>query len=233
MRITCYVLLAVFLLHDFSLAQSRQWPPRNEVSLDPDLQVFISDLLDAISRKDEAFLLKSLDDNVMIAFDGEGGIDAFTAMWVPQQDDSPIWPLLSRLIQMGGVFLHDTADETGRYQFVFPYVYNIDLDLEDDPFAIGVITGRNVNLRKEPNTGAPVITQLTYDVITYLYEEDGSAWFGTNEFKEPEWYRIETMDKKYTGWVYWKYVYSPVGFRMFLFKDARGQWKISTLVAGD
>lgn len=218
---------------EIGYAQSRQWPPRDETKQVNSLSLFVSDLQEAIGRKDGNFLMQVIDDSIMLAFDGESGKKAFSTMWNPHKPDSPIWPLLSRLISMGGVFLHDEADETGRYQFVFPYVYNMPLELEDDPYSIGVITGSNVNLRETPDTKAPVITRLNYDVITYLYEEDGSTIHGKNEWGEPEWYKIRTIDNTYTGWVFWKYVYSPVGYRMFLYQDADGRWKISCLIAGD
>jgi hypothetical protein len=44
---------------------------------------------------------------------------------------------------------------------------------------------------------------------------------------------IQTYDRKFKGWVYWKYVYPTVGPRLFLFKNPRGEWLISAFVAGD
>jgi hypothetical protein len=97
-----------------------------------------------------------------------------------------------------------------------------------------VITGKNVNLREKPDTKAAVKTQLTYDVIWYLYgDEYGETQSGANELGEPEWYLIETYDRKNRGWVNWRFVYSPVGYRLFLYKNDKGIWKISAFLAGD
>ena len=145
-----------------------------------------------------------------------------------------VWPLLKRAIKLGGVFLHDTNDLTGRYQFVFPYVYNLPLDIEDDYFNIGVITGKNVNLRDGPDTASPIKSKLTYDVIWFLDgDQYGRTRSGTNPHGDPEWYQVETYDRQKRGWVNWRYVYSPMDYRIFLFKDGKGSWKISAFLAGD
>jgi len=141
---------------------------------------------------------------------------------------------LDRVIQMGGVFLHDTADMTGRYQFVFPYVYDMPLDIEDDYYSIGVITGKKVNLREGPKTASPVRVQLTYDVVWYLQEEQyGKTQSGTSPLGGTEWFMVETYDRQQRGWVNWRYVYSPMDFRVFLYKNKQGAWRISNILAGD
>ena len=117
---------------------------------------------------------------------------------------------------------------------MFPYVYNFEMDLEDDPYALGCIVGKNVNLREKPDTKAAVKTQLTYDVISFLYEDkSGVTQSGTNAIGDSEWYLIETYDKKFKGWVNWKFVYSLTGPRLFLFKNQAGMWRISSFVYGD
>lgn len=51
---------------------------------------------------------------------------------------------------------------------------------------------------------------------------------------DQEWYQIELLNgkKKIKGWVYYKYIYSPVGYRVILAKE-NGKWLIQTFVAGD
>jgi hypothetical protein len=105
------------------------------------------------------------------------------------------------------------------------------MDLEDDPYSLGCIVGKNVNLRERPDTKAAAKTQLTYDVINFLYE--GETESGTNANDDPEWYLIETYDQKVRGWVNWKFVYSLTGPRLFLFKNQAGTWRISSFVYGD
>ena len=154
--------------------------------------------------------------------------------WSPDNDSTDFWPYLTRVINMGGVFLRDDNDQSGRYQFVFPYVYVMELDLEDDYFMMGVITGKNVNLRAAPRKDAEVVTQLTYNVVHFIpLEEEELTKMNHSPQGDPEWFHVMTFDKKHQGWVYWQYVYDLHGPRLFLFKDNAGKWKISAFVAGD
>ena len=108
------------------------------------------------------------------------------------------------------------------------------MGMEDDYYLMGVITGKNVNLRKAPDINSEVITQLTYDVIFFVYDDDEvTANVSLNPYGEPEWYQITTYDKKRHGWVNWQFVYSLLGPRLFLFMDEHGKWKVSAFVAGD
>ena len=219
----------------WGISQSKQVFPKDESNQNPSLAVFVSDLKKAIETKDEKWIYSVLDTKVISTYGDEEGVPTFIMYWSPENDSTDFWPYLTRVVEMGGVFLHDTADHTERYQFVFPYTYVVDLDIEDDYFNLGVITGKNVNLRSEPNTKSNVMKQLTYDVIRYNTEYDSGMLItsGINEFGNPDWYRIETYDQKQSGWVHWKYVYSLMGPRLFLFQNGQGQWKISAFVEGD
>jgi hypothetical protein len=224
----------IFLAQITLSAQNPTYPPQDETYLDAGLSAFVKNLLEAIDHRDKHFLNDALDFYVVSSLDSRGGLDEFKRTWSPEQDSSQMWPLMKRVIQLGGVFLNDTADQTGRYQFVFPYVYNMPLDVEDDYFNIGVITGKNVNLRSGPDTASPIKSKLTYDVVWYVLEDlAGKTQSGTNRYGDPEWYMVETYDRSQRGWVNWQYVYSPTDARLFLYKNNIGDWKISAFVAGD
>ena len=170
----------------------------------------------------------------MSSLGDEPGIETFLNYWTPENDSTDFWPYLKRVVDMGGVFLHDEGDETGRHQFVFPYTYDIDLEMEDDYYMAGAITGKNVNLRSAPNMNSKVVTRLSHNIIFFIYEEEADATdVGVNSCGDPEWYQVTTYDKKFRGWVNWQYVYSLMGPRLFLFKDKTGDWKISAFVEGD
>lgn len=207
--------------------------PRDETRNDASLSAFVRQLKKAIATKDEMWIKSVLDKNVVSTYGDEEGINTFMRYWSPENDSSGFWLFLDRVVKMGGVFLHDPADLTGRYQFVFPYTYDIEIGIEDDSYLMGVVTGENVNLRAAPFIDSEVIRQLSYHVIYFLFEDDEiSSNVSLNELGEPEWYQVTTFDKAYRGWINWKYVYSLMGPRLFLFKD-HGQWKISAFVAGD
>jgi hypothetical protein len=229
-----FVSIFLFLFMAISWAQNPQYAPRDETYLDPTLTAFVEKLLDAIDKRDQHFLYDALVFDIAGERGVASGTEDFRMEWDADKDSSLMWPIMKRAIELGGVFLNDTNDLTGRYQFVFPYVYDMPLDIEDDYISIGVITGKNVNLREGPDTASPIKTKLTYDVIWYLDgAQYGRTTAGTNSHGDPEWYKVETYDRQHQGWVNWRYVYSPIGYRLFLFKDSKGSWKISAFLAGD
>jgi len=113
-----WLVLAFFPLTFF--AQNPTYLPKDEVYLDASLDAFVKDLLKAIDSRDKHFLNDALDFYVVSSLDSEGGLDDFKRTWSPENDSSLMWPLMERVIKLGGVFLKDSADQTGRYQFVFP-----------------------------------------------------------------------------------------------------------------
>jgi hypothetical protein len=228
------LLIALLLIPILAFCQIKTLPPKNETGNDPSLTVFVSALSQAIEARDEMFIIRSLSDDVVASYGDDQTIEAFIRYWEIENESSAFWYHLSRVISLGGVFLHDTADQTGKYQFVFPYTYAMDIGLDDDYFMLGVITGKNVNLRAEPDMSSRVITQLNHNIIYYLPDEENFASIsGKNAFGLPQWYFITTYEKRYKGWVNWQYVYSLMGPRLFLYKDPGGVWKISAFVEGD
>jgi len=214
-------------------AQNPKFPPVQGWEKDSTLVNFINHLKGAAANKDVKWITSQLDKEVMSSFDGSNDVKSFIENWEVDMDTSQFWPLLSRALEIGGSYVNDPNDETGRYKVVYPYVYNYEPALEDDPYALGCIVGKNVNLRESPDTKAAVKTQLTYDVVSFLYDEEGETRAGTNQYGNPEWYLVETYDHKFKGWVNWKFVYSINGPRLFLFKNQAGNWRISAFVAGD
>ena len=225
----------LLLLLPYAKAQNPTFPPKDEVYMDSSLNVFVKKLLEAIDKRDQHYLYSVVDIDVSGERGTAGGEDDFIREWNVDNDSSIVWPIMKHAIELGGVFLHDPNDIKGRYQFVFPYVYDLPLDIEDDYYIIGVVTGKDVNLREGPKTSAPIKSKLNYDVIWFLEtnEQNGQTTAGTNPYGDPEWYQVATYDRQQQGWVNWKYVYSPMGYRMFLYKDVKGVWKISNFLAGD
>lgn len=231
-NLLCTLLIAGIINQGWS--QNPTLVPKDEAYMDPSLAAFVDQLVEAIDKRDQHFLYGVLDYDVSGIRGESSGVADFKQQWGSDNDSSRVWPIMKRAIKLGGVFLHDANDETGRYQFVFPYVYDLPLDIEDDYFNIGVITGKNVNLRDGPDTASPIKSQLTYDVIWFLDgDQYGQTQAGTNPYGDPEWYQVETYDRQKRGWVNWRFVYSPMDYRIFLFKDGKGNWKISAFLAGD
>ncbi|HJW30964.1 MAG TPA: SH3 domain-containing protein, partial [Saprospiraceae bacterium] len=195
-------------------AQNKKFPPVNDLGGDSTLIKFIAKLKTAVSQKDVKFITAQLDPKVESSVDGDLGVKTFLSSWDLQSDTSHFWPYISRALDLGGAKVNDPEDKTGRYQVVFPYVYNLEVEEKDDAYAMGAIVGERVNLRSSTDTKAKVVTQLNYDVILYLYpNENGETetTSGRTTTGDPEWYKVMTYDKKFKGWVSWKYVYSITG----------------------
>jgi hypothetical protein len=91
-----------------------------------------------------------------------------------------------------------------------------------------------VRLRQAPNAAAAVVEQLSYDVVVPV-KDDG---FNPDLFLGADspsgigaWAHIVTASGK-TGFVYGRYVASPIGTRFF-FEQVNGAWKIVGIAAGD
>jgi len=232
MKKTTIVLSILIAAIHFGSAQPSKFPPINDITKDKSLVAFVTQLKVAVQKKDKTFLLGALDEKVMNDLGGDGGIAEFKKTWNLDAGDTSIWRQLSRVIELGGAF--NKNDQEGRYTFAFPYVHFIDLQDADDYINVGVITGKNVNVREKPDLKAKVLMQLSYDVIWFVEAEQAlQKTEGTNLWGEPEWYLIETLDRKKQGWVFWKYVCSPIDYRLFLFKNKQGKWKVSAFVAGE
>ncbi|MEO6131469.1 MAG: SH3 domain-containing protein, partial [Saprospiraceae bacterium] len=185
------------------------------------LVAFVTDLKKAIADRDQKWITQALADDAESGFDSENSKTAFIYTWSIDNDSSDFWLMVSRVINMGGIFLHDTADHTGRFQFVFPYAYAIDLNSDDEYYNIGLITGNHVNLRATPDLKSKVVALLNYDMVRFMTNEPEGLQItsGTNGLGEPEWYKVETYGKDKRGWISWKFVYTMMGPRLFLYKE--------------
>jgi hypothetical protein len=211
-----------------SFSQSKKFPPFTNYERDTSVIKFISDLKVVISQKDGKRLLSIVDSDVKISFGGSHGLNDFKEIWKPQNQNSEIWPLLNKLVTLGGVFMKNSGSTV---RFVLPYVNEVE---GGDHYKVLVVTGKNINVRERPNLNSKILGQLTYDVV----DMDYSKSVLTKNVSLPEyadskdWFFVETLDKKLRGFVYWEFLWSPIGYRMFLDK-INGTWKITGLIAGD
>lgn len=225
------VFVLIMGILQFVSAQPSKFPPVNDISRDKSLQTFVKRLKVAVQKKDKAYVLSVLDEKVTSELGEDAvGVEAFKKIWSWDKDTLSVWHHLDHLLALTGAYTKDPQnDPEGRYTFVFPYTYNLDLeDVENYP-NIAVIAGKNVNLREKPDLKSKVLNRFSYDVVRSI--EGKTA--GTNAVGDPEWYFVESLDHKKKGWVFWKYLSSSIGYRLFLYKNKQGEWKISTFLAGD
>lgn len=204
----------------FTLGQTTKFPPMDESGKTSELKSFVVELKETIESRDGQKLLELIHPQIKFDFDEGIGKEKFRAKWNPESKNSEIWPIMDRIVGLGGVFTKDGANPF--FDFVFPYVNEVDLEDADQYFNTLVITGKDVNVRERPNLASKVVGRLTYDIVTYDYEKSQIG----------NWYFVQTTDKSIRGYVSADLAYSPVDYRMFLTKEA-GTWMISCLVAGD
>lgn len=185
-----------------------------------ELKSFVVELKETIENRDGQKLLELIHPQIKFDFDEGVGIEKFRTTWNPENKNSEIWVVMNKIVGLGGVFVKNRSNLF--FDFVFPYVNEVDLEDPDQYFKTLVITGKDVNVRERPNLESKVVGRLTYDIVTYDYEKSQIG----------NWYFVQTTDKKITGYVSADLAYSPVDYRMFLTKE-KGTWMISCLVAGD
>jgi hypothetical protein len=182
------------------LAQTRRLQAVDESRRDPSLVAYLAKLKDAVAKEDRSVLLPLVHPQIKLGFGGDDGIANFR----------PDWPLLRRLLAMGGAWQGDL--------FSLPYVFaKFPEDL--DAFDYAAITGKGVWLRERPSIDSRGLRQLSYDIVKV--DDQGEAWW-----------KVQTLNGA-RGYVSSRFIASPVGYRAIFQKNERGEWKMFALLAGD
>lgn len=215
------IFILLFFIINSSFGQKKLLPPKMEIN-DPVLKEFISNLKDAVKKKDKEYILSILSSDILVSFGGNGGIKEFKSHWDWSSDDSSFWIIMDKILRLGG----EKYQGDGLYSI--PYVFsNWPRDENYDAFEYMAITGTNVNVRINPELKtSEVVGQFSYDIVKVDYEKSISA------FDEPIWYYAESLDGKLKGYVFWEYIWSPVGYRA-TFEFIENAWKMTVLVGGD
>ena len=215
------ILLAILCAGLFTAAafgQERYVKPFDEASQDASFLAFRNKLIAAAERRDINFIIRTLDPKVELSFGGDVGIKGFRRLW---KNENAFWEEFIPVIKNGGRFVNEGSTKT----FSAPYVFT-DFPEDLDAFEYFMIFGSDVNLRKEPNTTAEVVSKLSYNVIK-LHED--SKPLGVRE--RPEWFRVKTLGGQ-EGYVNRKYFRSPIDYRAG-FEKKRGVWKMIYFISGD
>ncbi len=218
MKYFLFILVQVLLLNN-SLAQDKL--PRPSVAInDASLIQFMDRLEDAVNTRDKDFIISILSPNIVNSFGGDNGIEEFKTYWNWSSKSSSFWRIMQRLIEMGG----GTYKQNGQY--TLPYVFTNWND-KHDSYLYAAITGTYVNVRDQPSLNqSKVLGQFNYDIVKVDYERSHPS------MDSPEWYYVEQANEGLKGYVFWKYVWSPIGYRA-IFEKINGEWKMTIFLAGD
>jgi hypothetical protein len=216
------IFISLFFIINSMFGQEKLLPPKMEIK-DPVLKEFITNLKNAVKNKDKEYILSILSSDILVSFGGNGGIEEFKSHWKWSSDDSSFWKIMDKILRLGG------EKYKGGGFYSIPYVFsNWPRDDEKyESFEHMAITGTNVNVRINPDLKtSEVVGQFSYDIVKVDYEKSIRA------FDETIWYYTESLDGKLKGYVFWDYIWSPVGYRAS-FEIIDNDWKMTVLVQGD
>jgi len=216
MGIVC--LVSTFAVATF--AQERFVKPVDDAKLDASFLAFRTKLIAAAERRDANYILSIVDPKIKNGFGGEDGIANFKRQWKLTAKNSKFWNEFLAAIKNGGAF------GEGRTTFTAPYTFS-SWPQDIDGFEYHAIFGNNVNLRKEPEMNAAVVTKLSYNVVKI--ERELVPKSGKSEY--PEWWLVKTLGGL-EGYVKREFVRGHIDYRAG-FTKKKGVWKLDFFLAGD
>lgn len=226
MKRILFLLFAVAIGTVAAIAQERYVKPVDEASQDASFLAFRTKLIAAAERKDLKYVKSIMDPKIHLSYGGHVGINTFKDLW---KNEAEFWEEFLLVIKNGGRFAGEGKNK--KNFFVAPYLF-IDMPEDLDHFEYFAVFGNNVNLRERPDTNAPVITQLSYNIVKA--DESVATKRKTGPAKHDwkyDWHKIETLGGQ-KGWMKAEYVRSPVDYRAG-FEKKRGRWIMTYFIAGD
>jgi hypothetical protein len=200
------------------IAEAHRLCPADEGNRDPTFVAFRERLSDALAEKNEARLLELVDPNIRTSFGDGGGIAAFREQWKTAGSESELWPVLGKIINLGGTF-RGSGNETS---FWAPYVYSSWPETVDAFEHVAAIRA-GVPVRERPGEDSNAVTRVDWAILRVVPSGEAP--------KSREWLHVRAPGGA-EGWVHAGDVHSPVGYRAG-FSKRTGEWKLEALVAGD
>ncbi len=206
----------VFIALGTGLAQEpagRKIYPVDESHLDPSFAEFKAQLLDAVERQDLEYLLSIIHPDIRLSSEG-GSREWLQSNWRIFNTNRQAWQDLRDMLLLGAV----QSDS----RFCAPYVSS---NFPDELWGFYVvITASDVPIREEPNSTAPIIDHLSYDIVQRVERGGRSVW-DTIEGERYRWRRIETPSGE-IGYVWGKYARDPRSYKV-CFAKVDGEWMMT------
>ncbi len=198
--------------------------PFDEGKKDAEFVSFREKLFQAVLKKDTGFLSSIIHDNIKFSFGVENGKEEFLKAWKLDSNPSQsgFWKELETVLQLGGGFA-----EYRKIGFYAPYIFVLE-DIED-PFEEAIIIGERVRLRDQPSGKSKITGSLSWDLVNLVqHDEYVEETIGGETYP---WIKVKTNSGE-TGFVFGKYVRSPIDFRAG-FAKYDGKWMMDLFIAGD
>jgi hypothetical protein len=202
-------------------AQDFKLPPVDEAINDATWLRFKSHLLDALSKRDQKFVLGIVDARIRNISE-KNGIAEFRKLWDLQSAGSALWIELQKVLSLGGVFVRRARAPT---EFCAPYVYYKWPD-NAPAEADGAVIAREALLKAEPSIAAQTLQTLSYDMVKVLDWEVSDA----AQDSKQAWVKLQT--RAGVGYLPEEQVRSPLEYRACFVKSGRG-WRMTGLEVGE
>ena len=200
------------LLAGATAAAAQTLPPVDQCAADASFSSFRSALLQAIERRDAAFVLSVLADDVSVDFGGGAGRDDFRRAWaLDRPEASALWSELGAVLRLGCVADGGT--------FWAPSMFR-QLEHLDDPTGVVVAIGPDAVLRAAPSDTSREVVRLDWDVLVWRSVDSPEDWMP-----------VALADGR-TGFVRRDRVRSMLDHRAS-FAKVDGRWRITAFIAGD
>lgn len=205
-------LLLALLLAAATAPEVRRIPPIDSCAADPGFLAFRTELQAAVERRDAAYLLSIVADDIEFSFGGEPGRDAFAREWqLDRPATSPLWAELGEVLRLGCVADGDDGN----------WAPSLFMSEElDDPFGTALAIHPGAELHGAPGDASPVLATLDWDLVEVV------EWNG-----EDPWQRVRTVDGR-EGYARSADLRSPADYRAG-FRRIAGRWRMTTFIAGD
>ncbi len=195
-------------------------PPVDEAWRDPTLVAFRQQLREVVEARDGAALTRLLYSRIENGLDAERGVRAFRQRWRLDEGGEALWPVLERLLSLGGAFVRSSRG----VQFCSPYVF-VGFPPELDARVHGVAVGEAVELRRAPRGDGALLRRLNHHLVRV------SDWDGVREAGGQVWLEVHTLDGSY-GYVRREHVMRPIDYHACFLAMSPG-WRLISLLRID
>jgi hypothetical protein len=202
----------------FAAAESRKLTPPPVQPKDRALATLLTRLRNIVSKKDAPALLSLMGPTFRVGFDAGKGPAAFQSVWQPELESSELWPLLERLLALGGTFYSRTL-------FCIPYVYT-QFPVDLDPLSHVVVIRDQVAVRRSPDESSAVVAHLSHDIVRTAQDLAVPV-----RLEREAWVAVITSAGE-SGFVAARDVYSPAEYRVF-FEKQKGVWRWLSLACAE
>ena len=202
-------------------AQDLKLLPVDEAINDATWLRFKSRLLDALSKRDQKFVLGIVDPRIRNISEKNGSAE-FRKLWEPQSTGSALWVELPKLLSLGGVFV---KRERAPTEYCAPYVYYKWPD-NAPAEADGAVIAREALLKAEPSIAAQTLQTLSYDMVKVLDWEVSD----TAHDSKQAWVKLQT--RAGVGYLPEEQVRSPLEYRACFVKSG-SSWRMTGLEVGE